>query len=126
MASTTPTRWSWQLDLLYTFCQQELRHRYHPAQHLTLYRGSRGPLFAQAEECPVKLFNNLSSFTLDPEEALRFGPRVMQVKVPLSKIVCFDGLLPGLQGEQEYMVLGGLYRVTPWRGVPVTGKQPAA
>ena len=29
----------------------------------------------------------------------------------LSKIVCFDALLPrGLNGEQEYMVLGGIYK----------------
>lgn len=108
-----------QLDLLYTFCQQELRHRFAGRAHLTLYRGSRGNLFGETPAGPVKLFNNLSSFTLDPEEALRFGHKVMQVEVPLTKIVCFDSLLPGqLQGEQEYMVLGGLYQVTPWRGIP--------
>lgn len=108
-----------QLDLLYTFCQQELRQRFGHQTHLTLYRGSRGGLYADTDGQPVKLFNNLSSFTLDPEEAQRFGHQVMRVEVPLSKIVCFDSLLPGqLQGEQEYMVLGGLYRVTPWSGVP--------
>ncbi len=107
-----------QLDLLYTFCQHELQLRYPGRSHLTLYRGSRGQLFGEQQGQPVKLFNNLSSFTLDPEEALRFGDQVLQTQVPLTKIVCFDSLLPGqLQGEREYMVLGGLYAVTLWRGV---------
>ena len=48
------------------------------------------------------------------DEAYRFGSRVYGVEVPLSKIVCFDTLLPGsLGGESEFMVLGGLYPVTP-------------
>ena len=58
--------------------------------------------------------NNLSSFTREIDEAYRFGSRVYGVEVPLSKIVCFDTLLPGsLGGESEFMVLGGLYPVTP-------------
>lgn len=111
-----------QLDLLYTYCQYELRRRYPGRTHLRLYRGSVGELFGEPAHKdggqPVKLFNNISSFSLDPEEALRFGHRILQVDVPLTKIVCFDSLLPGqLHGEQEYMVLGGLYRVAPYRGV---------
>ncbi|WP_432696637.1 NAD(+)--dinitrogen-reductase ADP-D-ribosyltransferase [Marinobacterium sp. YM272] len=107
-----------QLDLLYTYCQYELAQRYPSQTHLRLYRGSVGHLFGEYRGRPLKLFNNLSSFSLDPEEALRFGHRILQVEVPLTKIVCFDSLLPGqLHGEQEYMVLGGLYEVTPYRGV---------
>ncbi|MBV1786882.1 NAD(+)--dinitrogen-reductase ADP-D-ribosyltransferase [Marinobacterium sp. D7] len=108
-----------QLDLLYTFCQYELTLRYPGQRHLRLYRGSRGGLYGEHNGKPIKLFNNLSSFTLDPEEALRFGDRVLEVAVPVSKIVCFDGLLPGqLQGEQEYVVLGGLFEVSWFREVP--------
>ncbi|SEG85752.1 NAD(+)--dinitrogen-reductase ADP-D-ribosyltransferase [Marinobacterium lutimaris] len=108
-----------QLDLLYTFCQHELVRQYPGRTHLRLYRGSVGKLFGElSDNQPLKLFNNLSSFSLDPEEALRFGHKILEVEVPLTKIVCFDSLLPGqLHGEKEYMVLGGLYRVAPYRGV---------
>ncbi|WED24078.1 NAD(+)--dinitrogen-reductase ADP-D-ribosyltransferase [Vibrio sp. JC009] len=101
-----------QLDLLYCFCQQELRLRHPGALHLTLYRGCTEMPGHIINEQPVKLFNNLSSFTSDEESALRFGSKVFAVQVPLTKIACFDSLLPGsLEGEQEYMVLGGLYLV---------------
>ncbi|MBP7548598.1 MAG: hypothetical protein KA754_11675, partial [Corallincola sp.] len=57
-------------------------------------------------------YNNLSSFTRDADAACRFGSQVLAVAVPLTKIVCFDSLLPGpLDGEGEFMVLGGRYRV---------------
>lgn len=101
-----------QLDLLYCFCQQELRLRYPDTEHLTLYRGCTEPSEYLIDGYPVKLFNNLSSFTSDPESALRFGSKVFSVRVPLCKIACFESLLPrSLEGEQEFMVLGGLYKV---------------
>ncbi len=105
-----------QLDLLYCFCQHELRIRYAGCEHVTLYRGcAELPEYVINGET-VKLFNNLSSFTADPESALRFGSKVYAVKVPLSKIACFESLLPySLQGEQEFMVLGGLYKVERWK-----------
>lgn len=58
-------------------------------------------------------FNNLSSFSSDPEVAWEFGSSVWRVRVPLAKILCFSGLLPSefLQGEAEYLVLGGASRV---------------
>ncbi|WP_157810365.1 NAD(+)--dinitrogen-reductase ADP-D-ribosyltransferase [Vibrio sp. HA2012] len=101
-----------QLDLLYSFCQQELRLRYPEVTHLTLYRGcSELPEYILDGQS-VRLFNNLSSFTADPESALRFGSQIFAVQVPLTKIACFESLLPhSLQGEQEFMVLGGLYQV---------------
>jgi NAD+---dinitrogen-reductase ADP-D-ribosyltransferase len=101
-----------QLDLLYCFCQQELHLRYPETEHLTLYRGCAELPEYLIDGREVKLFNNLSSFTLDPESALRFGSKVYAVQVPLPKIACFESLLPGsLEGEQEFMVLGGLYQV---------------
>lgn len=108
---------SMQLDLLYTFCQDEL-HRRHPEERwLTLYRGTHDP-----EEYAVRdatggaltvQLNNLSSFTSDREVAWEFGSSVWEVNVPLEKIVFFSGLLPPhlLGGESEYLVLGGEYRV---------------
>lgn len=106
-----------QLDLLYTFCQDELRRRHPGRRCLTLWRGSH-----DAECYEVKIpdargqiveFNNVSSFSGDREVAWEFGSRVWEVEVPLAKIVCFNGLLPGglLQGEHECIVLGGDYRV---------------
>ncbi len=105
-----------QLDLLYCFCQYELRLKYN-SEHITLYRGcSEIPEYVINGD-NIKLFNNLSSFTADPESALRFGSKIFSVQVPLAKIACFESLLPhSLQGEQEFMVLGGLYKVERWRG----------
>ena len=101
-----------QLDLLYCFCQYQLAHLYPMQQHLTLYRGSNDAPRYYHEQQPVLLLNNLSSCSSDVDEAYRFGPKVVELQVPLSKIVCFDTLLPrGLNGEHEYMVLGGIYKV---------------
>ena len=102
-----------QFDLLYSFCQFELRHRYPDTLHLELFRGGDEWPAPGPEGEPVVLYNNLSSFTREVDEAYRFGPRVHAVQVPLSKIICFESLLPGaLDGENEFMVLGGYYRVT--------------
>lgn len=106
-----------QLDLLYTFCQDELQRRHPGERWLVLYRGTHD---AEAYEVKTGIgggelieFNNISSFTSDRETAWEFGSRVWEVRVPLQKIVCFSGLLPGgpLQGEHEHIVLGGDYLV---------------
>ncbi|MCH1924335.1 NAD(+)--dinitrogen-reductase ADP-D-ribosyltransferase [Shewanella sp. C32] len=100
-----------QLDLLYQFCQLQLTLSPQAPSHLTLYRGC-----AHLEELSdiaagVVQFNNLSSFAATAESAAQFGSCVYQVAVPLSKIVCYESLLPNIMtGEQEFMVLGGLYR----------------
>lgn len=110
-----------QLDLLYTYCQQELAWRHPGERWLTLYRGTH-----DAEAYEIKSrdgaeqlveFNNISSFTADREIAWEFGSRVWEVRVPLQKIVYFTGLLPNglLQGEHERIVLGGDYRVRALR-----------
>jgi NAD+--dinitrogen-reductase ADP-D-ribosyltransferase len=107
-----------QLDLLYTFCQDELARRFPGERWKTLYRGTHDPEeYAVHDKASrgsslVRL-NNLSSFTSDPEVAWEFGSLAWEVKVPLSKTVFFSGLLPDymLGGESEYLVLGGYYRV---------------
>lgn len=116
---------SMQLDLLYTFCQDELRRRHPDKKRLCLYRGTHDPEEYAVRNDPscasagklgelVEL-NNLSSFTSDREVAWEFGSLVWKVEVPLEKIVFFSGLLPRhlLEGEGEYLVLGGEYRVKP-------------
>ncbi len=111
-----------QLDLLYTFCQEELLRRHPERAHLTLYRGTHDPEEYAVRSAPgadgtlVRL-NNLSSFTSDREIAWEFGSAVWAVEVPLAKIVFFSGLLPRhlLEGESEFLVLGGEYRVKPLR-----------
>ena len=111
-----------QLDLLYTFCQDELRRRFPEVTHKTLYRGTHDSeeyvirnqknLTAFSRSSLVQL-NNLSSFTSDPEVAWEFGSSAWEVEVPFQKIVFFSGLLPRslLTGESEHLVLGGYYNV---------------
>lgn len=105
-----------QLDLLYSFCQYELARRYPNQRHLALFRGGDEQAMPDATGRWLVHYNNLSSFTRHKEEAFRFGPRVYAVQVPLTKIVCYEGLLPSpLDGEGECMVLGGCYQVQPVR-----------
>jgi NAD+--dinitrogen-reductase ADP-D-ribosyltransferase len=107
-----------QLDLLFEFCQYELNRRHPGASWLTLYRGT---FDGTSYECldhsdpsrPVVRMNNISSFTSDRECAWVFGSTVWEVRVPLTKVFFFSDLLPEsiLRGEQEYLVIGGEYRV---------------
>ena len=107
-----------QLDLLFEYCQYEL-HRRHPGeQWLTLFRGTfDGASYQRAGSDqpgnPVVRMNNISSFTSDRECAWEFGSTVWEVRVPLTKVFFFSDLLPEsiLRGEQEYLVIGGEYRV---------------
>ena len=113
-----------QLDLLYTYCQDELRRRFPCAQWKTLYRGTHDPEEysvrspgslgeGRSKRAALVHLNNLSSFTSDAEVAWEFGSSVWEVQVPIAKIVFFSGLLPRslLTGESEYLVLGGHYNV---------------
>jgi NAD+--dinitrogen-reductase ADP-D-ribosyltransferase len=111
-----------QLDLLYTFCQDELRRRFPGVCRKTLYRGTHDPeeyairgqnLQGEGRRITLVQLNNLSSFTSDPEVAWEFGSSAWEVEVPLAKIVFFSGLLPKslLTGESEHLVLGGYYNV---------------
>ena len=106
-----------QLDLLYTYCQYELARRYPDDQHVCLYRGvnrisEHEVMMQPSRHSWVLLLNNLNSFSDDAERADEFGDRILQTQVPLSKILYFPTLLPGaLQGEQEYLVIGGVYQL---------------
>lgn len=115
-----------QLDLLYEYGQHMFRRWLYPGRrHLRLYRGvndfaehqvvawlprddgRRRPCEAIARQ------NNLVSFTTSREVADQFGDTILEVEVPLCKVVYCNALMPGplLRGEGEMLVLGGEYRV---------------
>lgn len=108
-----------QLDLLYEYCQWYLaRFDADPKPHITLYRGAN----RMAEEHVIAAIsrrelivrlNNLSSFTSRRDIAEQFGDYILEALVPKVKLLFFDALLPRhpLQGEAEYLVIGGDYRV---------------
>ncbi len=106
-----------QLDLLYSYCQYELAQNGN-TQHLCLYRGINHfneleILRQESKRQIITLLNNLNSFTNQYERASEFGDIVLKAQVPYSKILWFPELLHGrLQGEQEYIVIGGLYQMT--------------
>ena len=105
-----------QLDLLFEFCQYELRRRKQP--RFLLYRGTYdaeqhriGTRYGKRDY--VVVMNNLCSFTANRERAWEFGSTVWQVEVPAQRVFYFPDLLPRsvLGGEEEYLVLGGEHRV---------------
>jgi NAD+--dinitrogen-reductase ADP-D-ribosyltransferase len=105
-----------QLDLLYAWSQYELGHRHPGDAHLTLYRGLSSSALPRrdrlADGRSLVELNNLSSFSSSRERADEFGDRVVSCAVPVAKILAFTGLLPGLlQGEDEYLVIGGVVAV---------------
>lgn len=107
-----------QLDLVYSFCQMDLQLRHPGARQVTLYRGvnrmADHEVLAKGEGGRhVILLNNLNSFTCSRERACEFGDYIVTVNVPLTKIFYYCGLLPGvLQGEDEFLVIGGVVDVT--------------
>ncbi|WP_317930121.1 NAD(+)--dinitrogen-reductase ADP-D-ribosyltransferase [Halioxenophilus sp. WMMB6] len=105
-----------QLDLLYSYCQYELNHRWPGQSHWLLYRGvnqlDEHDLLGKFDQdhC-VLLLNNLNSFSSDRLHSESFGDYIMEIAIPSAKLLYFPGLLPGvLQGEGEYLVIGGVYR----------------
>lgn len=106
-----------QLDLLYTFCQYELARQGGSRSHQILFRGvnrldAHEQLAVLDRRRRVLLLNNLNSFTSSRERAGEFGDYILTATVPLPKIFFFNRLLPGMpQGEDEYVVIGGLYEV---------------
>ena len=109
-----------QLDLLFEFCQWAIPRFAYPGQtHLTLFRG----INALDEHWIVERIdkrnaviqlNNLVSFSSDRGIASCFGDAILTARAPVSKILFFNRLLSShpLQGEGEYLVVGGDYRVT--------------
>jgi NAD+--dinitrogen-reductase ADP-D-ribosyltransferase len=106
-----------QLDLVYGWCQYEMARRHPGRNHVTLYRGVNrvGEHEILAEEPGggrLLLLNNLNSFTSSRDRAGEFGDYILTVAVPLTKIFFCCGLIPGaLQGEDEFLAVGGVYRV---------------
>ena len=106
-----------QLDLLYSYCQYELGRQYAGQQHLVLYRGvnrlNQYDILYQADkQHAAVLLNNLSAFTSNRERADEFGDQLLEVAVPLAKLFYYSSLLPSiLEGEDEYLVIGGVYEV---------------
>nr|MBL8410159.1 NAD(+)--dinitrogen-reductase ADP-D-ribosyltransferase [Dechloromonas sp.] len=106
-----------QFDLVYAYCQREIALRHPGARHVTLYRGvnrmaDHEVLAKGTGGEHVILLNNISSFTHSRERACEFGDYILAVDVPLTKIFFHCGLLPGvLQGEDEFLVIGGVVDV---------------
>jgi NAD+--dinitrogen-reductase ADP-D-ribosyltransferase len=104
-----------QLDLLYAFGQYEFARRQLPPK-LTLYRGinrlAEHEVLAVDGDGQVVLFNNMVSFTSSRERAGEFGDYILEAEVPTTKVFFHCGLLPDqLKGEDEHLVIGGVYRV---------------
>jgi NAD+--dinitrogen-reductase ADP-D-ribosyltransferase len=108
-----------QLDLVYEFCQWALANLVAPqGSHMILYRGTNSfeehlILEQIGKHEAVMRINNLTSFTRDRDVACWFGDTILTVRVPLAKLVFFNTLLSqhALNGEAEYLVIGGDYRV---------------
>jgi NAD+--dinitrogen-reductase ADP-D-ribosyltransferase len=106
-----------QIDLLFTYCQYELRRLYPGRHHIRLYRGinhihEHEVLARPDKHSCVLILNNLNSFTSNRERADEFGDFILETEVPLSKLLYIPGLLPHtLRGEEEYLVIGGVYQV---------------
>ncbi len=110
-----------QLDLLYEYCQFMIQRFGMPARDwVTLWRGVNSydePTLSDGKlkkgDCIVRL-NNLVSFTTSRERADEFGDWILEVKVPVVKLLFFPGLLhrPVLDGEGEVLALGGFYQVS--------------
>ncbi|HET9929825.1 MAG TPA: NAD(+)--dinitrogen-reductase ADP-D-ribosyltransferase, partial [Polyangiaceae bacterium] len=101
-----------QLDLLFEFCQYELRRR--QLLRITLYRGVQEAdeihtLARRGDGARLVRLNNLCSFTSEVERAWEFGSTVFQAILPAQRVFYFSGLLPKsiLRGEDEYLVVGG-------------------
>ena len=103
-----------QLDLLYAYAQYEFA-RAGAQPLLSLYRGiNHADAYETVGDAGVWLLNNLNSFSASEERAGEFGDRVIRARVPSAKVLCHSRLFPRhLQGEDEYLVIGGLYRVEP-------------
>ncbi len=114
-----------QLDLLYEYCQWWMRRGWPEApmpasaSHIRLFRGvndfEEHHIVARPDRRTAVLrLNNLCSFSVERDIAGQFGDYILETWVPLTKVVFFRDILPRypFQGEGEYLVVGGDYRVT--------------
>lgn len=104
-----------KFDLMYEFAQFELATR--PFSHVVLYRGTGNLSGSEGGRrrtgaISVRL-NCLNSFTRGFERAWEFGDRVIEARVPTTKIFFDDAIFRTgiLTGEEEVIVLGGEYEV---------------
>lgn len=106
-----------QLDLLYSYCQYEIKRRWPQQTHAHLFRGvnkvDEHEVLARPDKKHATLIlNNLNSFSDKRERADEFGDYILEAEVPLAKLMYVPGLLPQvLRGENEYLVIGGVYEV---------------
>lgn len=105
-----------QLDMVYSYCQYEIFRRGENS-HVVLYRGLNNiqdvDRLGNNNGQVVLLLNNINSFSLTSERASEFGDYILQTIVPKSKIFYASGILPiHTAGEDEVVVLGGVYSVT--------------
>lgn len=105
-----------QLDLVFAFTQYEFVRR-SASNGLSLYRGVNNDgayeRLGAGGGREVWLMNSIGSFSASRERAGEFGDRILHARVPVAKVFCHCGQFPGrLQGEDEYLVIGGLYEVT--------------
>jgi len=106
-----------QLDLLYAYSQYEYSLAEPQNPRITLYRGinriNEHETLSKSRNRQIVLFNNLVSFTTSRERAGEFGDYILTTRVPSEKIFFNHALVPGvLKGEEEYLVIGGVYDVT--------------
>jgi NAD+--dinitrogen-reductase ADP-D-ribosyltransferase len=104
-----------QLDLLFSYGQYEYR-RQGVLAPLRLYRGinriGEHEILAKRGRHRYVLLNNLSSFTRTRDRATEFGDYILEADIPVQKIFFHSELLPGvLKGEDECLVIGGVYEV---------------
>lgn len=105
-----------QLDLLYAYSQYEFRRGGRSGQRVELFRGinriNEHEVLNRSGRRQVVLFNNLVSFTASRDRAGEFGDYILSTRVPVEKIFFGHDLVPGiLKGEEECLVIGGVYDV---------------
>jgi NAD+--dinitrogen-reductase ADP-D-ribosyltransferase len=105
-----------QLDLLYAYCQYEFARAGRDHDRLRLYRGANRvgehEVLSGSGRRQIVLFNNIASFTAERERAGEFGDYILEADIPAAKVFFHCGLLPGvLEGEDEYLVIGGACEV---------------
>jgi NAD+--dinitrogen-reductase ADP-D-ribosyltransferase len=105
-----------QIDLVYAYSQYEFRRAGLSCKHLELFRGvnrlDEHEVLTRNGRRRVVLLNNLTSFTASRERADEFGDHILATRIPTEKVFFSHDLVPGvLKGEDEHIVIGGLYDV---------------
>jgi len=104
-----------QLDLVYAYSQYEFQ-RSGGSSRIELYRGinrlSEHETLIGSKSRQIVLFNNMVSFSTSRERAGEFGDYIVTARIPTQKVFFSCDMLPGvLKGENEYLVIGGVYDI---------------